>query len=196
MAHQPLFSSLRARPTAALALTLATLASACASVGSPEEQDGVAVAAPTPAPVAKVDAASTAKYSAQDEAVYLTRFNKLLEDARVGAGLNSYDPLEPVAGAANAMALPVAGTSGLSPEAITQSIAYVSARNTSAFIVWKDGEIHASAYGEGFDKTTPIVSKSLAKPVTALLIGRALMQGHITSLDQPVSDFITEWKRR
>jgi CubicO group peptidase (beta-lactamase class C family) len=57
-----------------------------------------------------------------------------------------------------------------------------------------DGVIQAQAYGAGFDATTPIVSKSLAKPVTALLVGRALKQGHIQSLDQPVADFITEWQ--
>ena len=39
-----------------------------------------------------------------------------------------------------------------------------------------------------------LYSKSLAKPVTALLIGRAIKLGYIKSLDQPVADFITEWK--
>ena len=177
-----------------MALACGALASACASVGLAQEQEGVAIAAPAPAPAAKVDARSTAKYSPEDEAAYLARFNKLLEDSRVGAGLTSYDPLEPVAGAKDAVALPKAAKSGVSTEALLEAFDYVGQRNTSAFVVWKDGEVHAEMYGDGFDKTTPIVSKSLAKPVTALLIGRALSQGHIASLDQPVADFITEWK--
>ncbi|MEM7701978.1 MAG: serine hydrolase [Pseudomonadota bacterium] len=194
MARHRSLTRFSTRSRAALAVVLGVAASACASVGNAGQQDGSVVAAPAPAPAAKVDPASTAKYSAEDEATYLARFNKLLEDARVGAGLNSYDPLETVAGAANAAPLPKAAKSGVSNEALLEAFDYVSARNTSAFVIWKDGEVHAEMYGEGFDKTTPIVSKSLAKPVTALLIGRAIKQGHIASLDQPVSDFITEWK--
>jgi CubicO group peptidase (beta-lactamase class C family) len=35
---------------------------------------------------------------------------------------------------------------------------------------------------------------SLAKPITALAVGRAIMLGKIRSLDQPVADFVDEWK--
>jgi CubicO group peptidase (beta-lactamase class C family) len=34
----------------------------------------------------------------------------------------------------------------------------------------------------------------MAKMVVGIVIGRAIAQGHIRSVDQPVSDFITEWK--
>ena len=34
----------------------------------------------------------------------------------------------------------------------------------------------------------------MAKMIVGLVIGRAIEQGYIKSLDQPVSDFITEWK--
>ena len=136
----------------------------------------------------------TSAYSADDEAEYLRRFNKLIEDSRVGAGLTGYDPLEPVAGTSDPAMLPRAETLSLSEGAIAQAENYVAARNTSAFLIWKDGVLqHESYFGE-FDAQTPIVSKSMAKPITALLVGRALMEGHIQSLDQPVADFITEWK--
>lgn len=136
----------------------------------------------------------TSAYSAEDEAEYLRRFNKLLEDARVGAGLAAYDPLEEVAGADQPELLPQASSMSLSAEAIAKAREYVAARNTSAFLVWKDGALQHEEYFNGFDAETPIVSKSMAKPITALLVGRALIQGHIQSLDQPVSDFITEWQ--
>ncbi len=184
----------RAITPALIALTMGLMTSACASVSDTSGPANDVIAAPTPAPAAIIDKASTAKYSAADEAMYSKRFNDLLEASRVGAGLAAYDPLEDVAGAPGAVALPMASAPRLSVGALEEAKAYVSARNTSAFVVWKDGEVHAEMYGEGFDKTTPIVSKSLAKPVTALLIGRAIKQGHIASLDQPVADFITEWK--
>ncbi|MEE4152603.1 MAG: serine hydrolase [Erythrobacter sp.] len=166
----------------------------CASVGLASQQQPAAIAAPAPAPSAKVDEASIAKYSEEDEALYLARFNQLLEAARIGAGLDNYDPLEPVAGAGDAAMLPVAAQPSLSAAVLAEAERYAMERNSSAFIVMVDGVIQAQAYGAGFDATTPIVSKSLAKPVTALLVGRALKQGHIQSLDQPVADFITEWQ--
>jgi len=135
-----------------------------------------------------------APYSDEDEAVYMTRFNKLVEDARTGAGLGSYDLLEPVEGAASNIPIPVATENTLSAEALAKARTYAAERNSSAFLVWRDGKLEEESYFGEFGHDTPIVSKSLAKPVTALLIGRALRQGHIQSLDQPVADFITEWK--
>jgi CubicO group peptidase (beta-lactamase class C family) len=38
------------------------------------------------------------------------------------------------------------------------------------------------------------VGKSLAKPLTAIVVGRAMQLGKIRGLDQPVSDFVTEWR--
>lgn len=177
-----------------VSLTLGAVLSGCAAADENWEKVQIAMYAPAPAPSATAKPADIAKYAAEDEAIYLARFNKLLEDARVGAGLNSYDPMEPVAGARDAAPLPIAARPTLSSAALEEANNYAAKRNSSAFIVWKDGAIQAESYFGEFEKTTPIVSKSLAKPVTALLIGRALQQGHIASLDQPVADFITEWK--
>jgi len=193
----------------AVSLFALSITTACAAGSLDNGTASTAQVQPSSAPVAdavtdpadesiaekKVDGATNASaYSAQDEAVYLRRYNKLLEDARVGAGLASYDPLEPVAGAPNASLLARANKPALSKAGIDRAQDYVAARNTSAFVVWKDGAIQHEAYFGDFDAKTPIVSKSLAKPITALLVGRALMEGHIQSLDQPVADFITEWK--
>ncbi|MBL8629845.1 MAG: serine hydrolase, partial [Rhodospirillaceae bacterium] len=49
-------------------------------------------------------------------------------------------------------------------------------------------------YFGGHQKTDVVVSRSLAKPVTAAAVARAIMLGKIKSLDQPVADFVTEWK--
>ena len=138
---------------------------------------------------------TAAKYSAADEAAYLDRFNALSEGGSGGAGLaGAYDPLEPVAGAANAVPLPVSTAPSLSASALATATDYAAQRNSAALIVWRNGAIEAERYFGEANRDTLINSKSLAKPITALAIGRAIQQGYISSLDQKVSDFITEWR--
>ncbi len=165
-----------------------------ASVATAQDPLTTAAQIPSADIALQAGAATAGSYSAEDEALYMQRFNKLLQDAAIGAGLDNYDTLEPVAGANDATFLPTAEERSLSLSALITAEAYAAQRNSAAFIVVRDGKIeHESYYGDN-TRETPLVSKSLAKPVTALLIGRALAQGHITSLDQPVADFITEWK--
>lgn len=168
-------------------------AAAQAQDSASEEQGGLA-GLKSPDVAIAAGAASAGNYSAEDEAGYLARFNKLLADARVGAGLEAYDLLEPVAGATGAAPLPVADNNTLSLSALITADAYAAQRNSSALIIMRHGKIEHEAYYGDYAQATPLVSKSLAKPITALLVGRALMQGHIKSLDQPVSDIITEWQ--
>lgn len=140
------------------------------------------------------DATDSGGFSADDEAVYFARFNKLAEGGSGGAGLGSYDPLEPVAGATVLQPIPTAANALLSAEIVATARAYAAQRNSSAFIIWHDGSIVEESYFGAVKADTPLVSKSLAKPISAILIGRAIAQGHIRSLDQPVADFITEWR--
>lgn len=134
-----------------------------------------------------------APYPAADEARYLERFNKLLEASRTGQGLSAYDILEPVEGGAGEP-LALADSKDIDQATLDAARAYAAERNSSAYIVWHDGELQDEAYFGEYDKDAMIVSKSMAKPVTALLIGRALKLGYIKSLDQPAADYITEWK--
>lgn len=133
-------------------------------------------------------------YSDQDEALYLQRYQAQQAAAQAGGGLPDYDTLEPVAGSARAQLLPQRRRATITRPATDQAIAYAAERNSSSLVVWRRGRIEVERYFGNFDRAKPIVSKSLAKPVTAILIGRAIQQGHIKSLDQPVADFITEWK--
>jgi CubicO group peptidase (beta-lactamase class C family) len=130
-------------------------------------------------------------FSAEEEALYLKRFGEISNTA--GRGLDAYDPVELVPGA-RTKSLPKAKKPTIAAGALGEAKAYAEERKSSAFIVWRKGQIEAEHYFNGYDATKPIISKSLAKPVTALLVGRAIQLGHIKSLDQPVADFITEWK--
>lgn len=135
--------------------------------------------------------ADVRNFSVEDEALHLKRVAEISNIT--GRGLESYDPLEPVEGA-TMMSLPRAQKLTIKADALEAAKAYAGERKSSALIIWRSGKIELEQYFGGYDATKPIISKSLAKPVTALLIGRAIKLGYIKSLDQPVADFITEWK--
>ncbi|WP_394728709.1 serine hydrolase domain-containing protein [Altererythrobacter sp. GH1-8] len=124
----------------------------------------------------------------------MKRFNSLADGASGGVGLGGYDTLEPLKGADQPAPIPVEAAASLSPTALETARSYVDGRNTSAFIVWRNGVIEQEAYYGDVGQDTPLVSRSLAKPISAIIIGRAISEGFIKSLDQPVADFITEWR--
>lgn len=73
-----------------------------------------------------------------------------------------------------------------------QYAAWNDSLGTSAYLVyWRDSLLF-ERYWEG-DSTTRTNSFSMAKSVTALLIGCALDDGLIQTVDQPVSDFLPEF---
>lgn len=63
---------------------------------------------------------------------------------------------------------------------------------TRAVLVMSDGEIAAERYSEGYDKDTRFISWSMAKTITAVLIGMLVADGKL-SLDDPAP--IDFWQR-
>jgi CubicO group peptidase (beta-lactamase class C family) len=57
-------------------------------------------------------------------------------------------------------------------------------------IVVQDGKVRFEHYAEGNDPTTPWVSFSVAKSVTSMLIGAAIKDGYIQSVDEPVANYL------
>jgi CubicO group peptidase (beta-lactamase class C family) len=147
-------------------------------------------AASAQAPVAPL------RYSPADEAVYQQRFGKLQEAFKLGIGLEAYEPLEPVPGAKPDRPLPAASPAArtISDEALRAARDYAARNNSRALIVWRAGKVEEAAYFDEATRTATFPSRSLAKPMTAAAVGRAIALGKIRSLDQPVADFVTEWK--
>ncbi len=132
------------------------------------------------------------------EQVYLERlkaYRRGSSEGEVRGGLRQYDTLEPVPGTDRPEALPaaVAGESVISKVALETARTYAQTMRSSAFIVWHRGKVVEESYFGGQEREQPIISRSLAKPITALAVGTAMHAGHIESLDQPVADFIDEW---
>lgn len=135
-------------------------------------------------------------FSSADEALYTQRFEKLAVAARAGLGLETYDPLEAVPGATRVLAIPAVwpAAATIDAAALSAASAYAERNRSTALMVYRRGRLEfARAYGQHRLEQT-FASRSLAKPMTAVAIGRALMLGKLKSLEQPVADVILEWR--
>lgn len=65
---------------------------------------------------------------------------------------------------------------------------------TVAFLIIKNDSIWYENYAKGYDENSLTNSFSMAKSITTSLLGKAIMDGHIQGLDQPVSDFFPEFE--
>lgn len=71
--------------------------------------------------------------------------------------------------------------------------AYFEELGTVAFLVIRDGEVIFEQYWDDHSEESYVNSFSMAKSVLSLLVGCAIDDGFIKSVEQPVSDFLPEW---
>lgn len=67
-------------------------------------------------------------------------------------------------------------------------------RKTKSFLVIKNDSILFEKYYDGHKQTDISNSFSVAKSIVTSMLGKAIMEGKIKSLDQPVSDFFEDYK--
>ncbi|MGP1682872.1 MAG: serine hydrolase domain-containing protein, partial [Giesbergeria sp.] len=72
--------------------------------------------------------------------------------------------------------------------------AYMASQRSAAIVVLQGGKLRVERYGLGFDKDGRWTSFSVAKSFTSTLVGAALRDGYINSMDDKVSDYIPDMK--
>jgi CubicO group peptidase (beta-lactamase class C family) len=72
--------------------------------------------------------------------------------------------------------------------------AYMQGQRSAALLIVHDGRLRLERYGLGFDGAGRWTSFSVAKSLTSTLVGAALRDGHIKSMDDKVSDYIPQMK--
>ena len=72
--------------------------------------------------------------------------------------------------------------------------AYMAGQRSAALLVVHDGKLRLERYGLGFDAGGRWTSFSVAKSVTSTLVGAAIRDGHIRSMDDKVSAYIPDMK--
>jgi len=112
--------------------------------------------------------------------------------------MEKIDPVRVIRRGPHVRTLPMAATR-IDPTwnwngAIVNTASYMARMRTSGVIVLKDGKVVLERYGLGRRPEERWTSFSVAKSVTSTLIGAAIQDGYIKSLDAPVTDYIHELK--
>ena len=68
------------------------------------------------------------------------------------------------------------------------------AQGTVAYMIIKNDSILFESYYDGYEENSKSNSFSMAKSYVSGMLGKAIMDGHIKSIDQPVSDFFPQYK--
>ncbi|MCC2099952.1 MAG: beta-lactamase family protein [Hyphomicrobiales bacterium] len=71
---------------------------------------------------------------------------------------------------------------------------YLKSQHASALIILQDGKVRLERYALDFDAKGRWTSFSVAKSFTSTLVGAALQDGFIKSLDDKVSEYVTGLK--
>jgi CubicO group peptidase (beta-lactamase class C family) len=72
--------------------------------------------------------------------------------------------------------------------------AYMAGQRAAALVVVHDGKLRLERYGLGFDRDGRWTSFSVAKSITSTLVGAALRDGAIRSMDDKISDYLPQMK--
>lgn len=70
--------------------------------------------------------------------------------------------------------------------------AFIAAQNISGLIVIQDGKVRLERYARGYGPEGRWTSFSVAKSFTSSLVGAAIKDGYIKSVDEPVTRYIPE----
>ena len=89
-------------------------------------------------------------------------------------------------------------TLGIEPSSVQELIDYIKepSLNTQAAILIKGNNIIAEYYAEGYNKDDLVTSWSVAKSFSSTLIGIAIDEGYINSVDDSIALYLPEWKTK
>jgi CubicO group peptidase (beta-lactamase class C family) len=105
-----------------------------------------------------------------------------------------YRPLGRVAGADSLAPLPRHPDIEALRSRFAPVLAFAERMQSYAVLVWHRDAIVFEHHGKDLPATVRPDSASMHKTVAALAVGAAIGHGHITSIDDPIGDYIDEWR--
>jgi len=79
---------------------------------------------------------------------------------------------------------------------IEDFVSFLAKNRTQAFIVIQNDNILYEQYFNGASRDTIVTSFSIAKSFTSALVGIAILEGHIHSVNDPITDYLPELAER
>lgn len=137
---------------------------------------------------------TTGEFTEAEEAFYLKRYETLVQAFKTGADTTTYDTEVRFGERLIAIPLKRGKSVKLSSKVLDELVEYAKEAGSDSFIVYENGQIVSESYFDDINEQSFINSKSLAKPLGVVAVGRAIETGYIKSLDQSVADFIVEWQ--
>ncbi|MBD2112959.1 MULTISPECIES: serine hydrolase domain-containing protein [Cyanophyceae] len=84
-------------------------------------------------------------------------------------------------------------TTEIPPEALQKALDFAEEQNSVALLVMHRDRLVLEQYWQGHQASDPVNSMSMVKTLLALLIGVAIDEGHIGSIQDPVGTYLSEW---
>ncbi|MGF1460400.1 MAG: serine hydrolase domain-containing protein, partial [Leptolyngbyaceae cyanobacterium] len=78
--------------------------------------------------------------------------------------------------------------------ALAAATTYAAERNSTGLLVMHQGQIVLEQYWQGYNQASPFNAMSMSKTIVGLLIGQAIAEGAIASLDEPAANYLPEWQ--
>jgi CubicO group peptidase (beta-lactamase class C family) len=129
------------------------------------------------------------------EPVFWTRYFSILAAGIFSPPLDWYDPVETVKGAAPPVELPRSNpeAEAIAPDAVARAIAYAGEQKSHALIIARHGRIVSETYWNDTTKDSYLSSHSFQKTLLAMMVGVAIGEGKIKSVDEPAATYLSEW---
>jgi len=90
--------------------------------------------------------------------------------------------------------LPATPEPTIPPMLLAEIEQYADAQDSMALIVVRHGKIELERYWPGYDRDTLFNPQSMSKTVLGMAVGIAIADGAIESVDDPIGDYLDEWR--
>jgi len=128
------------------------------------------------------------------ELKFLTRYISHTGDP-LTVPISWFDPVEVVKGNKRDDIAPARQNELTIPGNVADEVtSYAEAQQSQGLIVMHNGAIQIEEYWGGADRDTLFNPQSMSKTVLAMLLGVAIEEGHIESVDDPIGKYVEEWK--
>ena len=144
--------------------------------------------------------AANAQHPQQSEALFVERFNSFKTHGydALTAPPEWYRPVETVVGRKrdddNFASPPAASERSISSAAIAAAAAYAEQQQSTALLIYHQGRLQYERYWQNDGRDSLFNPQSMSKTALGMMMGIAIRDGYVGSVDDRVDRYIDEWR--